>query len=263
MAAELFIEERHRLIMEHLRRDGRVSVKTLSDQLSVSAVTIRNDLRVLEQNGQLKRTYGGAVGVANEIVTPDLSFEVRLRSNHAEKDAIARSAARRVEDGCAVMLDASTTAYAMIPYLKQRQRLIVVTNGLMVAHSLLDAPHITVLLPSGRVRRDSISLVGAPEKLPDVHINIGFFGTRGITASAGITDSDPDEAVMKRAMIERCVQVCVLAHHDKLEKIAPFSFASLDRVNTIITTRQANPDAVASYRTHGVEVEQVSTVRGR
>ena len=263
MATELFIEERHRLILEHLRRDGRVSVKTLSDVLAVSAVTIRNDLRVLEQNGLLKRTYGGAGGVSNEIVTPVLSFEVRLRSNHAEKDAIARAAARRVEDGCAVMLDASTTAYAMIPYLKQRQRLIVVTNGLMAAHSLLDAPHITVLLPSGRVRRDSISLVGAPEKLPDVHINIGFFGTRGVTAGAGITDSDPDEAVMKRAMIERCVKVCVLAHHDKLERVAPFSFAPLKRVDTIITTRQANPDAVESYKGYGVEVEQVTPLRGR
>ncbi|MBK8136939.1 MAG: DeoR/GlpR transcriptional regulator [Chloroflexi bacterium] len=263
MTAELFVEERHRLILENLRRDGRVSVKHLSDTMAVSAVTIRSDLRVLEESGQLKRTYGGAVAVTNEVVTPDLSFEVRQRSHHAEKDAIARAAARRVEDGFAVMLDASTTAFALIPYLKQRQRLIVVTNGLMVAHSLLDSPHITVLLPSGRLRRDSISLVGAPDKLPDVHINIGFFGTRGISAQTGITDSDPDEAAMKRAMIEHCVSVCVVAHHDKLEKVAPFAFARLERVRTIFTTRQANSDAVANYRAHGVEVELVGTTRGR
>ena len=66
MPAELFVEERHRLILEHLRRDGRVSVKALSDIMDVSAVTIRSDLRVLEESGQLKRTYGGAVAV-----TPD------------------------------------------------------------------------------------------------------------------------------------------------------------------------------------------------
>lgn len=263
MTAELFVEERHRLILENLRKDGRVSVKELSDTMAVSAVTIRSDLRVLEEAGQLKRTYGGAVAVTNEVVTPDLSFEVRQRSHHAEKDAIARAAVRHVEDGFAVMLDASTTAYALLPYLKQRQKLIIVTNGLMVANNLLDAPHITVLMPGGRLRRDSISLVGAPEILPDVHINIGFFGTRGITIQAGITDSDPDEAAMKRAMIERCVSVCVVAHHDKLDKVAPFAFAPLERITSIITTRQANPEAVANYRAHGVEVELVGTTRGR
>lgn len=263
MSAEMFVEERHRLILENLRRDGRVSVKHLSDTLTVSAVTIRSDLRVLEEAGQLKRTYGGAVAVTNEIITPDLSFDVRQRTYHAEKDAIARAAARRVEDGFSVMLDASTTAFAMLPYLKHRQRLIVVTNGLMVAQSLLDTPHITVLMPSGRLRRDSISLVGSPDKLPDVHINIGFFGTRGITVQAGVTDSDPDEAAMKRAMLERCVNVCVVAHHDKLEKVAPFAFAPLERVTSLITTRQASSDAVAAYRANGVEVELVASSRGR
>lgn len=261
MAVELFVEERHRLIIENLQRDGRVSVKHLSEAMRVSAVTIRSDLRVLEEAGQLKRTYGGAVVMATEIASPDLSFEVRQRNNRTEKDAIAEAAARRVEDGFAVMLDASTTAYAMIPHIKQRQRLIVVTNSLMVAQSFLDAPHITVLLPSGRLRRDSISLVGSPDKLPDVHINIGFFGTRGISAHAGITDSDPDEAAMKRAMIERCVSVCVVAHHDKLEKVAPFAFAPLERVTSLITTSRAPADILTMYRMRGVEIEQVALSR--
>ncbi|MBK8137347.1 MAG: DeoR/GlpR transcriptional regulator [Chloroflexi bacterium] len=106
---------------------------------------------------------------------------------------------------------------------------------------------------SGRLRRDSISLVGALINCR-MSTSISAFSGRGISAQTGITDSDPDEAAMKRAMIEHCVSVCVVAHHDKLEKVAPFAFARLERVRTIFTTRQANSDAVANYRAHGVEL---------
>lgn len=255
MGEGLFVEERQRRILEQIRRESRVSVNQLSQLLGVSAVTIRSDLRSLEASGLLKRTYGGAVAVNSEVTTPELSFDVRLRRNHAEKDAIARAAARHVQDGDSVMLDASTTAYAMIPYLKPRLRLVVVTNSLMVAQAFLDAPQVNVLMPGGRLRRDSISLVGQPDALPDIHINQGFFGTRGISLAAGVTDSDPDEVAMKRAMLERCLAVTVVSHPDKLDKVAPFSFANIERVHRLITTRGAPDTALDALRARGVTVE--------
>lgn len=263
MTEGLFVEERQRRILEQLRRESRVSVNQLSDILGVSAVTIRSDLRALESNGQLKRTYGGAVPVSGEVTTPELSFDVRLRRNHAEKDAIARAAVKYVQDGDSVMLDASTTAYAIIPYLKAKQRLVVVTNSLMVAQAFLDAPHITVQMPGGRLRRDSISLVGHPDELPDIHINIGFFGTRGISISAGITDSDPDEVAMKRAMLDRCVKVVVVSHHDKFDRVAPFSFATLERINVLLTTRTAPQTTIDALRERGIQIELVGGSKTR
>ncbi|MCU0464229.1 MAG: DeoR/GlpR family DNA-binding transcription regulator [Anaerolineae bacterium] len=255
MSEGLFVEERHRRILEQIRREGRVSVNQLSSGLGVSAVTIRSDLRALQTSGQLKRTYGGAVAVNGEVTSPELSFDVRLRRNHSEKDAIARAAAHHIQDGDSVMLDASTTAYALIPYLKQRQRLVVVTNSLMVAQAFLDAPQVTVQMPGGRLRRDSISLVGQPDALPDIHINIGVFGTRGVSLTVGITDSDPDEVTMKRAMLERCLHVMVVAHPDKFDKVAPFAFAPVERVHTLVTTAGAPPNTIEALRGAGVVVE--------
>jgi len=263
MTDGLFLEERQRRILEKIRRESRVSVNQLSEFLGVSAVTIRSDLRALESVGQLKRTYGGAVAVNGEVTSPELSFDVRLRRNHAEKDAIARAAARYVEDGDSVVLDASTTAYAIIPYLKPKQRLVVVTNSLMVAQAFLDSPQVNVQMPGGRLRRDSISLVGMADELPDIHINIGFFGTRGISLAVGITDSDPDEVAMKRAMLERCLRVVVVTHHDKFDKVAPFSFAPIERVHTLLTTHSASVLTVEALRARGVTVEMIGLSKSK
>ncbi|MEP7291182.1 MAG: DeoR family transcriptional regulator, partial [Chloroflexota bacterium] len=68
----LFVEERRRFIMDQLRTGGRVSVKELSAALQVSTVTIRQDLRVLEQSGLLERTYGGAMRSDSQVAVPEM-----------------------------------------------------------------------------------------------------------------------------------------------------------------------------------------------
>jgi DeoR/GlpR family transcriptional regulator of sugar metabolism len=251
MVMDLFLEERRRLILEQLKREGRVSVRALSEALNVSAVTIRGDLRTLEEAGLLERTYGGAVLPLNEQSGPELSFDIRQRRAGQEKADIARAAAALIREDDSVALDASTTAFALVPHLRRFQRLTVVTNSLMVAYHLLDAPQIQVVMPGGRLRRDSIALVGGAESLPELHLNIGFFGARGISARAGFTDSDPDEAAFKRALLARCPRPVIVAHADKWDKVAPYAFAEAGAVNAIITTPGVVPDA---FRALGIEV---------
>jgi DeoR/GlpR family transcriptional regulator of sugar metabolism len=49
----------------------------------------------------------------------------------------------------------------------------------VLGQSFLDKREFQVLVTGGRVRADSISLVGLPESLPNVNLNVGFFGVRG------------------------------------------------------------------------------------
>ncbi len=251
---QLFVEERRRAILEQLSKWGRVSVKDLSDMLNVSAVTIRQDLRSLEDEDLLERTHGGAVLPASKPSGPELSFDVRQRSKRPEKEAIARAAASLVMPGYSIALDASTTAYAIVPYIKTLDRLIVVTNSLMIAQSLLDSPQIQVYMPGGRLRRDSIALVGAPSTVPDINLNIGFFGTRGISLTTGITDTDPDEVEMKRTMLLRCMRRVIVSDHDKWDKVAPYTVAEISQVQTIITTGEAHNRSMKQLRELGIEV---------
>jgi DeoR family fructose operon transcriptional repressor len=254
----LFVEERRRAILEQLRQNGRVFVKDLSGQLRVSAVTIRQDLRSLEEDGLLERTYGGAVQRASSgMYPPELSFDVRQGKQVHAKEVIAAAAAAHVRDSDAIALDASTTSYAMVPYLKQVGRLTIVTNSLVIAQSFLDTPKIQVLMPGGRLRRDSVSLVGKPDFLPGINLNLGFFGTRGITIASGVTESDADEAAMKAAMVAHCMAAIIVADASKWGQVAPYTFAQIDQVASIITTGDAPAELTTALEAAGVRIETV------
>ncbi|MFZ4814980.1 MAG: DeoR/GlpR family DNA-binding transcription regulator [Phototrophicaceae bacterium] len=256
MPKQYFMEERRRMILEYLHEHGRVSVKDLSNHLEVSEVTIRQDLRTLEEEELLERTHGGAVlpkATANS--SQELSYEIRSRTNRAEKDQLARFAANLVRSGQSIALDASTTCYRMMPYLKQLDRLIIVTNSLMVAQSCLDSPHIEVILPGGSLRRDSISVVGKAEALPDIHLNYGFFGAQGIAPVAGITESNRPESEIKQALMDRCLQVYYLLDESKWGRVAPFTITTHYERTTLITTQRAPRKEVDHFRRMGVSVE--------
>lgn len=257
MPENLFVEERRRLIIDQLMQHGRVSVNALSEALAVSTVTIRQDLRALEEVGLLERTYGGAVRKTSEEYLPELSFHVRQKRNWREKQSIAAAAASMVKEGYSVALDCSTTAYALVPHLKKFKKLTIVTNSLFIAQNFLDSPGAQVLMPSGRLRRDSISLVGKPEALPSINLNVGFFGTRGISLVGGITDIDADEVAMKQAMIAHCLSNVILADSSKWGEVAPYKFVTPERVERIITSMRSPQELVRQFREASVQVDMV------
>jgi DeoR/GlpR family transcriptional regulator of sugar metabolism len=187
---------------------------------------------------------------------PEFSFDVRQQQFAAQKRRIGRAAAALVNHGDTVFLDASTTAQAIIPHLKSFSELTVITNSLRAALNLLDAPQIHVILPGGQLRRESISLVGHPQDnlLEDIHVQIGFFGARGVTVEEGLTDVNLSEVAMKRAMVDRCRQVVGVADARKWGKVAASTFACLDQVHTLITDADVLESLVQAIRQQGVEV---------
>lgn len=253
----LFVAERRRAILEQLRQNGRVSVKELSDSMNVSTVTIRHDLRALEDDGLLERTYGGAVRKQADGSLPELTFDVRNTRNAEAKNAIGAAAARLVKEGDSIALDASTTAYALVPYLKNINHLTIVTNNLIIAQSFLDHPGIEVLIPGGRLRKDSVSIVGHPDGLPDINMNLGFFGARGVSILGGISDIDPDEVAMKQAMIARCVKTVIIVDSSKWGQVAPYTVIPGHHAHRIITCGDVPLDLVEDYRQQGVQVDIV------
>ncbi|HVU13463.1 MAG TPA: DeoR/GlpR family DNA-binding transcription regulator [Phototrophicaceae bacterium] len=258
MSDSLFVEERRRVIMDQLKEQGRVAVKDLSALMNVSAVTIRQDLRALEEVGLLERTYGGAVRRESTSLLPEMSFHVRLGKRRGEKEAIAAAAARLIHEGDSVALDASSTAYALVPHLKAFKRITVVTNSLITAQSFLDSPQVNVLIPGGRLRRDSISIVGRPEGLPDVNLNVGFFSARGVSLQGGASDVDADEVAIKQAMVARCVETVVLVDGSKWGQVAPYTFIKTEQVRHIITSSDAPVELVEAFRNQHIIVDVIS-----
>lgn len=254
----LFVEERRRAIVERLRQRGRVTVNELREAMQVSAVTIRQDLRALEESGWLERTYGGAVLKTGGFTPSELSFHVRQKRHKREKDAIGAVAAALVHEGDAIGLDGSTTAFALVAYLKQFDRITVVTNSLIMAQGFLDAPHVQVLMPGGRLRRDSVALVGRPDDIPSIHLTIGFFGTGGITVDHGATETDPDEVAMKQALTRQCLSVVIVADASKWGRIAPYTFVPLERIQRIITDEAAPAESIEQFEARGIPVDRAT-----
>jgi len=247
------LAERRQGIIVALAQAGQLSVIELSNRFGVSEVTIRQDLQALSDQGMLLRTRGGALSID---AMPEFSFDVRQQQQAAKKMRIGQAAAQLVATGDTIILDASTTAQAIVPFIKKLPELTVITNSLRVATNLLDTPHIQVFLPGGGLRRASISLVGRPQTqlFDEMHIHTGFFGARGLTAEEGLTDVNLNEVAMKRAMVECCRRVVGVVDARKWGHVATATFAPLDRIDVIIADTDAPAKLAKQVQAHQIQI---------
>ena len=250
----MYLEERRQAILNLIATHGRVSVTDLSAQFDVSEVTIRADLQALAERGLLVRTFGGAIAATYGL--QELSLLQRRQQHIPEKQRIGAAGAALIADGEAVFLDSSSTAIAVAQHLKSRRDLTLVTNSLVIAQEMLGLADITVVMPGGTLHHDTVSLIG-PDGLAFLekyHIRKGFFGAYGLSVDAGLTDGSAPESEIKRALVELCHTVIVVADAAKWGRVGVTSYASLEDVDTIITDDRAPADLVEQVRAAGVEV---------
>ncbi|PIE32042.1 MAG: DeoR family transcriptional regulator [Ilumatobacter coccineus] len=209
--------QRHEFILSEIRRAGSVRVNELAERLDVSAMTVRRDLEHLDDSGLVIKVHGGAT--ANyQRSTDEPGFAVKASRNHAEKVAIARSAAVLVGSGLAIGLTAGTTTVRLASELVAVPHLTVVTNSIPAADVFHAVPREdrSVILVGGE-RTPSDALVGpvAVSALRNFHLDVVMMGVHGIHETAGFTTPNLLEAATNRAFIEGADQLVVLADHTK------------------------------------------------
>ncbi|HSR32778.1 MAG TPA: substrate-binding domain-containing protein [Anaerolineae bacterium] len=227
--------ERRQRILELLRDQPGIKVTALAERLDVSEGTIRNDLSALEKEGLLTRVRGGAVlRQSHRFVSP--SFAARVRVNAEAKEWIARRAADTVQDGDSILMDASTTVFAMVPHLEGLRNLTVVTNGIETALALARSSH-SVILIGGMLRSGGASTVGhlGEKILRDLHIKTAFMSCSGFSVDVGLTEIDIQEEQIKQQMILSAERVSALIDSSKFGKVDLTSFASVDQISHILT----------------------------
>ena len=251
--------ERLEHVVRLLETRDYVQVAELSQAFAVSEVTVRSDLTELARQGLVARIRGGVRALQHG--NSEVGFDLRLRLEVDRKRAIARAAAAMVNEGEAVALDASTTAYYLALELRSKRELVVITNGLLVATALADAPGITVLVTGGMLRLSAMSVVGdfGADVLRTTRINKGFLGARGLSLSRGLMDLNPDEVRIKQEMADACEQVYGIFDGTKWHRSALLAFVSVEGLAGIITDSSAPADEVAAWRAAGVDVIAVDT----
>jgi len=256
----VFARERQREIARIVEENGRARVTELAARFAVSAVTIRKDLLVLENERRLVRTHGGAI--APRGGRPELAFDIRERLQRAEKSRMGAAAAARVSDGESIVLDASTSALYVARHLKGREAwhgLTVVTNSIRIASELAGHPGVTVLMLGGRVRWEALSVVGplGDGVFRRVNVQKAFLGAAGFTIEAGLSDAMEEEAQIKRSMVAAAREVYAVVDHTKWGRVASATFCRTDRLTGVFTDDEAPADMVATLRETGVEVLEI------
>ena len=249
--------ERMRHVLRLLETRDYVPVAELSEVFAVSEVTVRSDLAELARQGLVARIRGGVRALQQG--QSEVGFDLRLRLEVERKRAVARAAAAMVDEGEAVALDASTTAYYLALELRSKRELVVVTNGLLVATALADAPGITVLVTGGMLRLSAMSLVGdlGADVLRTTRINKGFLGARGLSLSRGLMDLNPDEVRIKQEMADACEPVYGIFDGTKWHRSALLAFVAVEDLAGIVTDSSAPAAEVEAWRGAGVNVVTV------
>jgi len=247
-------EERQLRILEELHDNRQVAVADLSRRLGVSEVTIRRDLREMDEQGRLRRAHGGAVAAAPALPEPPVVQRL-ARAEHC-KECIGREAAALVADGESVFIGSGSTTAYVTRHLVGRKNLTVVTNALNVATELAAAEGVMVVVTGGMMRGSELSLVGhiAEQSLREVRVDKVIMGMQAISLEAGMTNDYLPEVMTDRTIIGMAPQLIVVADHTKFGKIASTYIAPVNRITTLVTDSETSPEILTDLKRLGIEV---------
>ncbi|NBD37517.1 MAG: DeoR family transcriptional regulator [Verrucomicrobia bacterium] len=253
----LFPADRHRRILEYLEADGVVHSRDLERALGVTAMTVWRDLRLLEEQGLLKRMRGGAMSLRGEGEAAFSEKEVRARPHKRRIAAFA--VAHLMEPGDILMLDGGTTVAALAEQTLP-EKLTILTHSLMVASAMQhNKARPTVYLSGGLLRPESGTLVGreAMSFFGRRHAPKLFMSATGLDAVAGVTDPNPQEIEVKQAMVARAETILLLADASKVGVVSLMQTLPWRRIHRLITTASPDDSLFRTLRKQGVKTNHV------
>jgi DeoR family transcriptional regulator of aga operon len=248
----LAVDRRHR-ILERVAEEQTIHIGELAKELGVSDMTVRRDVRRLERDGFLRRTYGGATAHLTRAL--ELGFNARALQHASAKRLIGMAAAQLVGGASTIFIGIGTTAEQFARFLHAREDMTVITESVPVA-SLLGTRALRVVVLGGTVRRDELSCIGpaATATIARYHADVAVLGAAALSPDLGIAELYEEEAENHRAMIERSDRLVVLADGSKLGQTARAVVAPAARIDTLVTDESAPPREVQALRDRSVEV---------
>ncbi|WP_317044825.1 DeoR/GlpR family DNA-binding transcription regulator [Chitinophaga eiseniae] len=248
------IAERHKYILDKLAEKGYVNVVELCKELDVSGVTIRKDLKLLEDKALLFRSHGGAS--INNPYTNDKPVNEKEKLRSEEKNNIGLAAAALIAPNDAIIIASGTSVLALAKNIHAKGHLTVITGALNVALELIRIPDVEVIQLGGQLRTSSSSVTGpyAEKILEDFSCSKLFLGVDGIDLEFGLTTSNIMEAHLNQKMIATVQKIIVLADSTKFGKRGFGRICGLEDVDEVITDTGISPHLVKAMEDMGIKV---------
>ncbi len=232
------INDRQKEILQILLVEKRVFVNDLVSRLYVSKPTVRRDLTLLEKNNYLKRIHGGAILINQYSDIAQVPFDIRALEEPAAKEIIARKAATLINNSDIVMIDSSTSAYAIIPHLKDKNDINIITNGINALSKLAEF-EITTYSTGGKLLPFSFSFIGesAIATLNEYHADIAFISCKGLSLNGDATDTVIDEIAVRRTMLKNSKIKVLLCLNDRIDKQYMRNICNLADIDYLISDK--------------------------
>lgn len=246
--------KRHELILKKLQRDKKAMIDELVELTGVSGVTIRKDLKFLEEKNLLFRVRGGAS--LNNPYIIERSVNEKENINTKEKNQIARKALELIEKTDSIIMGSGSTVFALAQALYPPNPLTVITSAAKVTVELGGKPNIEVLQLGGLIRPNSSSVAGqnAEETLKGISSGIFFMGVDGIDLNFGFSITNLQEAAIDRQMMESSQKVVVLADSTKINKRAIGKVCDFNEVHFLITDSNIKQETIKKIEEFGIDV---------
>ncbi|MFS0674291.1 DeoR/GlpR family DNA-binding transcription regulator [Ornithinibacillus sp. 179-J 7C1 HS] len=244
----MLAEERRQIILEILQKDGRVIAKELSDLFHISVDSVRRDLAIMENQGLLQKTYGGAIAIKplQKVRTLPSSEGKRYGEPEPHQDAISKLAASYIQEHDTVFIGGAGIQYGMLRHLPKDFSFTLVTNSMKIAEIVRKQENITSYLIGGKLRAESAgSIIDtlAVEMMSKFSLDIGFITGGGITAT-GISTATPEGAAFARKVAEVSRKNICLAPHEKIGQQMFISSIPIINIDTIITDEAASEKVI-------------------
>jgi DeoR/GlpR family transcriptional regulator of sugar metabolism len=246
--------ERQQQVLSFIEQRQRVTVAHLCERFAVSVATARRDLEALAERGAVQRVHGGAIAVPH--APPEPAPHQRAGEQADEKRRIGQAAAALIAEGETVFLNGGTTTLEVAHNLRERASLTVITNSLLIANALAEAPGITLVVLGGMLRRSEMSLIGhiAEQALAEVRADKVLIGIRAIDLDHGLTNDYLPETMTDRAILRIGREVIVVADHTKCGRVATAFVAPLTAMHTLVTDTATPPAFIDTLSDLGIRV---------
>ncbi|MFO1445642.1 DeoR/GlpR transcriptional regulator [Bacillus sp. Bva_UNVM-123] len=232
---------RKNTIKELITEKKSVTVAELTKLFKVTEETIRRDLKQLEEEGILTRTYGGAF--ISEGVQNDVNVNLREHIHVEGKRKIAAKCNSMIKNGDSIFLDASTTSLVIASMLEEK-KLTVVTNSIKVVNTLIEKQNINIVVIGGTLSPSSLSNVGrsAEYTMKHYYFDTAFISCRSVSMQHGITDSNEQQAGIRKLAADHANSVYLIADYTKFDKTSFSRICEFDKINNIVVDRSLSTD---------------------
>jgi len=249
--------ERRNLIVEHMNTYGKLVVEDIAKELNTSPMTIRRDLKYLEDNNIIKRTHGGAV--LRNMLTDEMPYKQKCKKFVSEKSRIANFAVSLIYEGGTIILDAGTTNMEIAKRLKDLKKVKVITTDLMIAAYLSQYKHVEIYCTGGLIEGLTGACSGskAREFLESIHADIAFLGASAIDVDLGLSSPSIEKVGVKQQMIKSAEKAILVADHGKFGKKSFAKICPLNQFDCIITDSGIDKEILDKIQHRGIQIAVV------